>query len=286
MNATLLCAALETLFPARPVNEPHLRDPQLRALLHEKRAQPPVYPTAADVLSTLHSGAAPYAGPHEPDVRFLDEYYSTAANWHRRLTREIPRWLGRPPRLIVEVGSFVGRSTVTTWGPLAQAAGAIVLCIDTWLGDMVLRLGARSAKLKRFVDLDRGRPRTYELFLANVVAHNLTETVFPLPMASLTAARLLLAVNWKVDVVFIDASHEQGETLAELQLYWNLLQPGGVLLGDDYNLFPAVRHDVDLFAQCIGVTVERMGMANMWLLFKPAAVGARGPPRRPSAAVG
>ena len=91
-------------------------------------------------------------------------------------------------------------------------------------------------------------------------------------MASLTAARLVAVTNWRVDVAYIDSAHEQGETLVELHMYWNLLREGGALLGDDYELFPAVRHDVDAFARCKNVTVERWGMAHLWLIFKPNEV--------------
>jgi hypothetical protein len=37
----------------------------------------------------------------------------------------------------------------------------------------------------------------------------------------------------KFYLIYLDSAHEQGETLIELALYWNILQPGGVLFGDD-----------------------------------------------------
>jgi hypothetical protein len=39
----------------------------------------------------------------------------------------------------------------------------------------------------------------------------------------------------------------RGETRIELHLYFQLLRPGGLLMGDDYQDFPAVRADVDEF---------------------------------------
>ena len=60
-------------------------------------------------------------------------------------------------------------------------------------------------------------------------------------------ARLLATLNWIVDVVYLDSAHEIGETFADLSLYFQLIRKGGVLIGDDYIDFPAVKHDVNLF---------------------------------------
>ena len=78
------------------------------------------------------------------------------------------------------------------------------------------------------------------------------------------------ACSRRVDFAYLDASHERGETLLEVHLYWSLLRPGGVLAGDDYQLFPAVSHDVDAFARCHGVRVQRVrGSGETWMLRKP-----------------
>jgi hypothetical protein len=61
--------------------------------------------------------------------------------------------------------------------------------------------------------LVRGAPTLYDRFLATVAGANLTTTVLPLPMPSILAARLLAMTAWKVDLIYLDASHERGETL-------------------------------------------------------------------------
>jgi predicted O-methyltransferase YrrM len=68
-------------------------------------------------------------------------------------------------------------------------------------------------------------------------------------MSSITAARLIATLNWKVDLIYLDSAHEIGETFAELYVYFQLLRKGGLLIGDDYKSFPAVQHDVDLFCK-------------------------------------
>ena len=47
-------------------------------------------------------------------------------------------------------------------------------------------------------------------------------------------------------MIYLDSAHEQGETLIELALYWNILQPGGILFGDDWS-WMTVRCDVKKF---------------------------------------
>jgi hypothetical protein len=50
------------------------------------------------------------------------------------------------------------------------------------------------------------------------------------------------------EAIYLDAAHEQGETLIELQTAWELLASGGLLMGDDW-AWAGVRHDVLAFAK-------------------------------------
>ena len=61
--------------------------------------------------------------------------------------------------------------------------------------------------------LVRGAPTIYNQFLQTVTNANLTATVLPLPMPSILAARLLAMTAWRVDLIYLDAAHERGETL-------------------------------------------------------------------------
>lgn len=46
----------------------------------------------------------------------------------------------------------------------------------------------------------------------------------------------------------VNLLQEGGEFYLDLSYYWDLLAPGGILLGDDYMWYwPGVIHDVDLF---------------------------------------
>ena len=204
----------------------------------------PHYPSKQEIISILHHGISPYAGLiSRTDVETMNhrsssmKYKTTLHNWLRI------QLLPNRVRFLIEVGTFLGSGMVNVWAPIVSDGG-VALCVDTWLGDINMRLGSGFQKL---MSLQHGHPTLYAKFLNRVAFLNLTDTVFPLPMPSLVGARLLATLNWIVDVVYLDSAHEIGETFAELSLYFQLIRKGGVLIGDDYIDFPAVKHDVDLF---------------------------------------
>merc|ERR1719473_1107157 len=91
--------------------------------------------------------------------------------------------------------------------------------------------------------LQHGFPTLGLLFMRRMVALGVSKTGLPLSLPSIVGARLMYLLGYEVDVVYVDSAHERGETAVELTLYWQLLKPGGVMLGDDYDMFPAVKHD-------------------------------------------
>ena len=118
----------------------------------------------------------------------------------------------------------------------------------------------------KFTSPRHGTPQLYDIFLSNVVSNELHEVIYPLSLPSVVAARMLGRFRWKIDVIYIDSAHELGETLVELILYYQLLRPGGVLVGDDYTSFPGVKHDVDLFAKYLGI--RPYIIKGQWFLVK------------------
>ncbi|MBV8523326.1 MAG: class I SAM-dependent methyltransferase, partial [Acetobacteraceae bacterium] len=56
--------------------------------------------------------------------------------------------------------------------------------------------------------------------------------------------------NVKVDLVHLDGGHDYRSVMADLQAWWPLVRPGGILIGDDYNtngVWPEVRQAFDEF---------------------------------------
>jgi len=94
----------------------------------------------------------------------------------------------------------------------------------------------------------------------------LTDIVLPISMTSIIGARFLRTFQFRPQIIYLDSAHEQGETLIELALYWNILQDGGVLFGDDWG-WQSVRCDVKKFVYTKKLTLHHMG--NTWAIQKP-----------------
>jgi cephalosporin hydroxylase len=168
------------------------------------------------------------------------------------------------PGLVIEVGSFVGESTLFMARHLKSTQrDAAILCVDTWLGGF--DHWTRVPEKLRFV---HGHPSLYYQFLGNVMARNCQDVIVPLVLDSMNAARLLNSMGIIARMVFIDASHEEGDVIRDLEAYWNLLSRGGIMLVDDANGgFPGVTNDLRTFVSKYGLQQEQDG--EKALLIKP-----------------
>jgi hypothetical protein len=240
-------------------------DRQLQGVIEQFRSRNTKYPTRGLILSDIYQNTGdPYVGfvknpclpqPSEYGVHLSAEILSRAQNY-----------LGRPPKAMIEVGSFIGGSAVLL-GYLARTNGGIVLCVDPWCGDINMWLLPRFATT---MAIEHGSPRIYERFLARILAEGLSDVVLPVRLPSTLAARMFRVLKYHFDLIYLDSAHEFGETYLELQLYYDLLAPGGVLIGDDYSGFPAVRHDLNYFAAVRGITGLRiMDDGDTWMLKRP-----------------
>jgi len=113
-----------------------------------------------------------------------------------------------------------------------------------------------------------GNPKIFEYFMKKMIDEKLTTTVIPFRVSSVVGARALKVLKYQIDFVYLDSAHEAGETFMELMLYHDVLEEGGILFGDDYHLFPAVKHDVDLFCKVHGYTLTFSGDGDTWLIKK------------------
>jgi len=264
LSSKTLCAAVSAMFSLQPMG-----DSQFDRILGGVKSTVDtslIHPTREVLKNTLyHEVVSPYFGLPKEDMSWTESYGHTAVRHKSEILSLLINNLGSPPRFMLEVGSFIGTAAVNTWGPLLRDYGGLLLCIDTWQGDINMRLGQ---KFQKYMQLEHGFPGLHRVFENRVVASDLTDTVYPLAMASTVAARLIGSLGWRSDATYVDSSHEVGDTLVELHLYYEILRPGGVLFGDDYDEFPAVKHDVDLFASCKGLEVDT-SVPNTWLLKKP-----------------
>jgi hypothetical protein len=217
-----------------------------------------------EVIERLHRGVDPFYGFE------MNGWVDSTDEWdsHHPLFDECVTEL-RPP-VIVEVGSFLGASSRHFAEQLKKnGIDGVVVCVDTWLAETVL---LSSQQWRPHLRITNGRPEAFKVWMANAIGSELQGYLCPLPLDSRAGARYLKACHVHASLIYIDGSHEAGDVLADLELYWDLvLRPGGVMLVDDYQHTPdfaGVVGDVNKFAVARGVAMKVSGTKAM--LRKPA----------------
>ncbi len=171
------------------------------------------------------------------------------------------------PKIIIEVGTWKGASAIHMAKLLQEKQiDCTIICIDTWLGALEHLSGEYANSLAK----KHGWPTLYYQFLANVMYSDVHPYIVPLPLPSNIAARWLQKNDLKADLIYIDASHEEQDVYADLNNYWNLVAPQGILFGDDY---------ADLNHIGVATAVHRFAnerqlafktVRNKWWLQKPS----------------
>ncbi len=145
------------------------------------------------------------------------------------------------PRRIIEVGSWKGASAIHMAGICdAHGLDTRIVCVDTWLGAYEFLGAGGERDLKPIY----GWPQIYYQFLANVVQRDQQQRIIPFPQTSLIAARYFAQNQVRVDLIYIDGSHDEVDVATDIRAYWPLLRKGGVLFGDDYDCWEGVRQGV------------------------------------------
>jgi cephalosporin hydroxylase len=191
------------------------------------------------LIDKIHEGKNPYTG--FPASEWAGTWYGDPGAQRDIFTRCIER---TNPGLIIEVGSFVGESAIHMAGVLKkQNRDCAILCVDTFYAGFDHWKGAREKIRYHF-----GRPDFYYKFIANVIANHCEDVIVPMACDSINAARILGWLGLVADLVYVDASHEEGDVIRDYEAYWPLLRSGGGLLADDLSgHFPGCVHDWDVF---------------------------------------
>jgi SAM-dependent methyltransferase len=171
------------------------------------------------------------------------------------------------PDLVIDVGVWKGASTILLADLLRQhGINGAVIGIDTFLGSV--EHWDRSSGFAGLIQHRFGRPLLYEQFLSNVVLAGAHDRIVPLAQTTTIAGVLLARIGVQAGLIHIDASHEYEDVLRDARLYWQILAPGGFLIGDDYNRdWPGVIKAADQFAAEMGVAL--MSSAPKWIVRKP-----------------
>jgi len=170
--------------------------------------------------------------------------------------------------LLIEVGTWKGKSAITFAKRLREYDGRI-MCIDTWLGSPEfwtwgIEMDDRGKALAR----NFGYPSVYYVFLRNVFLEGIEHIVHPFPISAEQALVVLKYYEVDADAIYVDASHEEGSVRRDIEGYWGILKPGGVIFGDDYCVeWPGVVHDVNAFCQDNKLVARLAGV--VWFIVKP-----------------
>lgn len=191
----------------------------------------------------------PTGGPYEDFPGRLFEVDLQGWNYEHHFLSEPIAAL--KPKLIVEVGVWKGASAIYMGKEVKRLQlDSVIIAVDTWLGSWEHWLQPHWYAELCFRG---GYPNLYHKFIGNVVANKLTQVIVPLPLDSANAARVVRAQLPLVDMVHVDAGHDYDAVSEELRHWWELLQPSGILICDDYvddgGAFPDVKRAVDGFRE-------------------------------------
>ena len=141
-----------------------------------------------------------------------------------------------------------------------------IYCVDTWLGAVEF-WGSHSTTPERNLLLKNGYPQIYYQFLSNVVHNSLNDIIIPFPNTSLIAAKYFKGLGLKAQMIYIDASHDEEDVYNDLRVYFELLDNGGVIFGDDYHNWIDVQRAVKRFSDDTHLSFEVVEN-NFWVINK------------------
>jgi predicted O-methyltransferase YrrM len=143
----------------------------------------------------------------------------------RHLSRILAPFAGRPGVRMLEIGAYEGRSTRWFLDTVLTGEGSHLTTVDTWEGSAENDRAEMAAVQERFcrntaADVEAGRLTVVtgrsQPFLAGQIARGET------------------APGHGYHIIYVDGSHAAPDVLSDAVLSWALLEPGGVMVFDDY----------------------------------------------------
>ena len=201
-----------------------------------------VQPSRNELVAKLWRGRDPFSGFPQKLYELDTQGWGSTHNFLVQSFEELK------PKLIVEIGVWKGASTIAMASRLRDLGlEGTVLAVDTWLGAWDHWI---NDEWFEHLGWDHGYPSINRKFMANVVSAGLQDKVVPLPLDSLNSAQVLNHLQISVDMLHLDGAHDFESVAADLRVWWPLLRPGGLLIGDDYyehTHWPGVKQAFDEF---------------------------------------
>lgn len=222
-----------------------------------------------DFLQTLQNNAFSQldVSNHVADTHgWMDGSFKTT---FQKVLMNIPR---TQPLTVIEVGTWKGLSTLT----MASASKEMgfgntrIIAIDTWLGAPEFwTWGLNDPTRGTSLNLKDGYPTVFYTFTKNVKKLGHNDIIIPFPISSIQALDVMKYYKISADVIYIDAAHEYEPVLKDIEGYWDILNPGGTMIGDDYvSAWPGVIKAVNHFCTSKGLQFSLSGV--VWSITKPS----------------
>lgn len=138
------------------------------------------------------------------------------------------------PKVILEAGVWKGASAIHMADSCRDLrVESTIIALDSWLGNHILyEVSEWVPSLRLNKD---GRAQIYRTFYANVCENKMQDYFVPVHMDTASGLRMCKRRSIYVDMIHHDATHDGPEIAVDLRLAWDILNPGGCLIVDDYN---------------------------------------------------
>lgn len=175
---------------------------------------------------------------------FLDIELEQVAIW----AKEVPC-----NGVIVEVGSFFGRSSVG-WATACDPS-VKVYCIDRF-EELSFEF---NQSVPKSIPNNNGKFNTFEIFKENTKD---IKNIYPIKASSV---KELPDIFDKIDIFFIDASHKNPSDMQYILHFIKFIKPGGLICGHDLGkTFPDVQINVTILEKLYKTKVQRYHNSSLW----------------------
>lgn len=170
------------------------------------------------------------------------------------------------PKLILELGSWKGASANNMANLTKQYnLNSKIICVDTWLGTIINYLSETNSKIG--LTTTNGYPNIYYYFLANVIYNNNKDIIYPIPNTTSNAFKIIKKKNIKINMIYIDASHEYNDVYNDLNNSWDILVDNGIIIGDDIDRIGIIKA-LDKFIYEKNIKLYLYKESNKYLIYK------------------
>jgi len=193
----------------------------------------------------------------QENFKIMEHFYQNIQGWFTfpTLYSDVAKKFPNGSKL-VEVGVWKGTSVAYLAVELInQNKNVIIDCIDTFEG---------TEDDGHFNDPIVAEGKLYEHFISNM--EPVKNMINPIKMASLEASKLY--EDNSIDFLFIDASHDYENVLADIKTWYPKVKTGGIISGHDYSWGPGVRQAVDEFFEPIKSTHPMTESEGCWIIEK------------------